>query len=73
MNFYAEDKIRELERDLAFRDKNQIFVEQASPRRKPVVGGVVAVAGRVLQRVGSGLEGWAAPAEKPGYMRRVTR
>jgi hypothetical protein len=73
MNFYAEDKIRELKNDHAFRDKNQLFAEELRPRHRPLIGALVAVTGRALQRVGIGLEGWAAAAEEPQVLKRVTR
>ena len=47
MNFYVHDKLRELE---AERTANQPWVEPPKPRRRLLVGGVVALAGHALRR-----------------------
>jgi hypothetical protein len=75
MNFYVEEKLKELERERAFRNKDVVYTDARSPRRRPVVGGVVATAGRILQRMGSGLEGWGSPpdGDEPRLVRRLLR
>ncbi|MBI2912594.1 MAG: hypothetical protein HYY03_01590 [Chloroflexi bacterium] len=55
-HLYVNEKLRELEREVARRT----FRPQP-PRRKPVVGPAVRAAGGALRRLGEGLESWAAP------------
>ena len=60
MNLYAHEKIRELESELKYR----LHFEPPLPRRRPVVGGLAAGAGRILRRVGEGLESWSSPGQR---------
>jgi len=55
MNFYAQEKIKELESEL----KNTLYFEAPAPKRRPIVGGLAAGAGRLLRRAGAGLESWS--------------
>jgi hypothetical protein len=56
MNFYAHEKIQELEFEL----KNKTQIELPAPRRRPIVGGLAATAGHLLHLAGEGLESWSA-------------
>jgi hypothetical protein len=65
MNFYAHEKIQELESEL----KNKIIVELPASRRRPIVGGLAATAGHLLHLAGEGLESWSAHpgSERDGH------
>ncbi len=58
MNYYAEEKIRELERELAGRTLR----DPQPARNGPLLGPALRVFGRTLSRLGEGLESWATPA-----------
>ena len=54
---YVTEKLRELDADLARR-----ALPRPSLTPVPMVGLLARAAGRVLRRVGEGLESWASPA-----------
>jgi hypothetical protein len=55
MNFYAHEKIRELESEL----KSGLKPEPVATGRRLLVGGLAAGAGHLLRRAGEGLESWS--------------
>jgi hypothetical protein len=65
MNFYAEEKIRELEarRMNTRRVPDGRTVQRCS--RRPLFGPLAARAGRSLRRLGEGLEAWSRPQGEP--------
>lgn len=66
MNLYAEDKIRELERELRRRRLAPALLAELRPRRQTLFGALAAAAGRTLRRTGEGLEAWAARQPERG-------
>jgi len=65
---YVTEKLRELDIELTRRAPPR-------PAPSPVLGPLAHAAGRVLRRVGEGLESWAAPAipESDGARLRAAR
>lgn len=59
MNFYAIEKVKQLESEL--NTKKQLPPHHEKPRRRPVFGPLAAGTGRTLRRIGEGLESWANP------------
>lgn len=55
MNFYAHEKIRQLESEL----RNTLHFAPERPRRRAFVGGLAAGTGAILRRVGERLEAWS--------------
>lgn len=70
MNYYAQEKLLEFERERA---KNQLPLPPEKPRRRAVFGAIIARTGRTLRRAGEGLESWAEPAQEcdPRYARQT--
>lgn len=63
MDYYAHEKLRELEQKrLDMLSKRPHFER---PRRKPVFGPLAAALGGKLRRFGEGLESWANPPSEP--------
>jgi hypothetical protein len=63
MNFYAQEKIKELEkqRQKALAGRPSTL---STARNKPVFGPLASVLGGTLRRVGEGLETWGNPAAR---------
>lgn len=57
MNYYAEEKIRELEQELAALAMRY----PRANRRSPLFGPAVRALSRGLSRLGGGMESWATP------------
>ncbi len=58
MNYYAEEKIRELEKELA-----ALTIRHPRPdTRSALFGPAIRALGRSLTRLGEGLESWATPS-----------
>lgn len=70
MNFYVHEKLQELESEQL---KNRHFAEPVVSRRRPLFGGLAAVAGRTLRRTGEGLESWADAPLTEGDKRLLRR
>jgi hypothetical protein len=58
MNFYAHEKIQELESEL----KSTLHFDPPAPPRWPVFGGLAAGVGHLLRHAGEGLEAWSGHA-----------
>jgi hypothetical protein len=59
MNPYVHDKTRELEREYLAK---RVLNERPANNRKPVLAPLATRTGRVLQRLGGGLESWGNAA-----------
>lgn len=62
MNYYAHEKVRQLNNELATLDKNALHAKELKSRRWAVFVGVVSLVGRGMRRAGEGLESWALAA-----------
>lgn len=59
-DLYVREKLRDLESE---RLTWLATVSRPAARRRPVIGPVLRSTGRLLQRIGGGLESWATPAD----------
>lgn len=68
MNFYAHEKIRELEEQRLKALAGRGRLRQG--RNKPAFGSLAAFLGGSLRRVGEGLEAWAGPQAQEAVKER---
>ena len=59
---YVNEKLHNFELEALAR---RSLTDLPRPKRRPVVGPLVFLAGRTLKRFGGRIEGWAAPESQP--------
>ena len=67
-DYYVREKLREFEQE----QLGRLSIE-AMPRRAPVISPVVRGAGRILRRLGEGLESWGGHEPEPMHLERNPR
>jgi len=69
-DFYVREKLREFEQEQVTRLSLQAA---AAPHRTPVITPFVRGTGRLLRRLGEGLESWASHEPEPMELEREAR
>ena len=67
---YVREKLHELEREQLTRLSLQA---RPAPRRRPVIGPALRGTGRLLRRMGEGLESWGGQEPDPMRLEREAR